>query len=183
MKIEKKKKKWKLFKRCFCSIILVFPVFFCCFLKLLAGTKLAFISSQTLIGDLKLGCILDLAIVINYVSCGIASDFRPSLIKKLAKDKEDFLNLSHNLDLEIPLLEQLLDKNRNQLQDMLEIKEKNNIENMSTEVQFVSYREELEAQRKYLMSINEPNIISEKEAATEQNEMILGRFKKKRNRN
>lgn len=86
-----------------------------------------------------------------------------------------------NLDLEISLLEQKLIEKRNQLNYMKENKSKNNMKNMSTEVKIVFYQEELELQKAYLKQMYQDNCEAQEEhnSSTQEN-MILGRFKKKK---
>ncbi len=85
------------------------------------------------------------------------------------------------MDLEISLLEQRLIEKRNQLNYMKENKSKKNMKNMSTEVKIVFYQEELELQKAYLKQMYQDNREAQEEhnSSTQEN-MILGRFKKKK---
>lgn len=71
---------------------------------------------------------------------------------------------------------------KNQLEYMKREKEKKNIANMSTEIQNISYHEELEYHRSRLEKMLEDNLkYTETEDGQEETVSILGRFKKRKN--
>ncbi len=99
--------------------------------------------------------------------------------KRLKNEKREYENYLEDLSLEMVDLVQVITKNKAELQELIEQKEKNNIEMMSDEVQKISYRKELELERSYLTQLREENIIENKQEM-DRKDSILGRFKKKK---
>lgn len=100
-------------------------------------------------------------------------------IKVLKKEKEEFEKYKEEVDLEIAALVQVITKNKAELDELREQKEKNNIDRMPIDVQQISYREALEQELSYLTQLQQDTKADEQEE-TEKNSSILGRFKKKK---
>ena len=99
--------------------------------------------------------------------------------RRLKKEKEEFEKCIEEVDLEIAALVQVITKNKAELDELREQKEKNNIDRMPIDVQQISYREALEQELSYLTQLREETKADEQEE-TEKNNSILGRFKKKK---
>lgn len=98
-------------------------------------------------------------------------------IKRLKKLKQDYEKELERLDLEIAALVQVITKNKAELEELREQKEKSNIELMPITIQEISYSDALELEKTYLTQLKEDNKIEEN---FEQKNLILGRFRKKK---
>ncbi len=181
LKIKKMLKKWKSTKKVILALIACIPIgLVLVFIasEWIVGNELALISIQQIIAVLKFGYYGDLLFILLTIIYTHSEDSCLSQIKQLIKDKKYIENLIQDLNLEIVDLVQVITKNKAELQELIEQKERNNIEMMSDEIQKISYREELEMEKSYLTQLREENII------VNENEIekcsILGRFKKKK---
>ena len=113
--------------------------------------------------------------------CEAPASLKPSVIKNLKKEKEEIKKRISEYELKIYLLKTTLFENKNTLQYMLKEKSKSNIANMSTEIKNVNYYEALEQQKAYLEKLYQDNC--EKQEPSKQENMILGRFKKRKKGN
>lgn len=171
-KIEKcrknKKNYWKLL---FC-VLLIAPI-------------LVNILTYILIKRLDIGIILTMGVISDGMYAIIfyflisMSDSPFVQIKELEEEKEEYEMYIDELNLKIADIVQVLTKNKAELDELIEQKEKNNIQTMSTEVQEISYRESLEIEKSYLTQLSQENAIIEQE--DEAKRSILSRFKKKNN--
>ena len=100
-------------------------------------------------------------------------------MKYLDEKKKEYEKYIQKLNLEIVDLVQVITKNKAELQELIEQKERNNIEMISDEIQKISYREELEMEKSYLTQLREENIIVN-DNEMDRKDSILGRFKKKK---
>lgn len=108
-----------------------------------------------------------------------SSVFWPFRYRKKKRKKQKLEKSIQNLNLEISCLEQVLAKNKLQLQKLWEEKTKDNIQNVSTAIQTVSYKEELELQKVILNQLLQDKIIEQQEPElSKQKGMILSRFRK-----
>lgn len=120
---------------------------------------------------------------IGFIFCICYALSMHSIRKKFnpQKELEDTQKQEKELVLEISLLKQHILELKNHRAYLLEEKEKNNKENMSTEVKTIFYQEELELQRAYLKQMYQDNCeVQEEYNSRTQEQMILGRFKKKK---
>ena len=184
LKIKKEKNNWKSFKLNFVKAMAGIPIgllFVFIFCEWIVGNELVQISVQQLIAVLKLGGTVDLvAFILVSIYMIRSEDSCLSQIKQLTEDKKYIDNLIKNLDLEIAALVQVITKNKAELNELREQKEKNNIDRMPIDVQQI-YRETLEQELSYLTQLREETKADEQEE-TEKNSSILGRFMKKKNR-
>ncbi len=105
--------------------------------------------------------------------------FWPFQYRKKKREKQELEKSIQNLNLEISGLEQVLAKNKLQCQKLLEEKTKDNMQNVSTAIQTVSYKEELELQKVILNQLLQEKVIEQQEPeVSKQNGMILSRFRK-----
>lgn len=120
-------------------------------------------------------------ITILYSMVPAPASLKPSVIKNLNSEKEEIKKCISKYELKIRLLKTTLFENKNTLQYMLKEKSKSNIANISTEIKNVNYYEALEQQKAYLEKLYQDNC--EKQEPSKQENMILGRFKKRKKGN
>lgn len=111
----------------------------------------------------------------------ILGDYSPFKVRTLKVEKRKKESKIEELKFKISLWKQHILELKNQRAYLLEEKEKNNKKNISTEVKTIFYQEELELQRAYLKQMYQDNCeVQEEYNSRTQEQMILGRFKKKK---
>ena len=175
------KKSWKKFTMIILGIMVGLPIYLSLIIPIfdLINFGILKISYHIIKSAFLTGCCGDIMILILYGVWLISPDSVLCKIKRLKKEKEEFEKYIEEIDLEIADLVQVITKNKAELDELREQKEKNNIDRMPTEVQQISYREALEQELSYLTQLREETK-ADKQEETEKNSSILGRFKKKK---
>lgn len=183
--IQKSYRTWELFKKGFIGMLIgcpIFMVFVSLVCELISSTSPEIIIElRHIINGLVAGGISDAIVIVVSTLYVFSEDFPLTCIKQLEiEKKENELSLQEQ-ELEIHLLEQMISKNEKQLEYLEEQKEKKNLEMVPEKVQNISYYEELELQRCYLIEMYEANKSSiTNPKKQEVKETILGRFRKKK---
>ena len=125
------------------------------------------------------GIVVGVGIILMEAIIFVCLDTPVKRRKKLKKQKEDFEKRLEEIEIKTNLLELFLSKNRKLVEKLAEQKENDNIQNVSSEVHKISYRETLELQRSKLERLYQ-DWFDNVEDKTEQKSSILGRFRKKK---
>ena len=126
----------------------------------------------------KIGCC------VSALACILDIDLNPFKTRSLKVKKMKKQSEIKDLNLEIFLWKQHIAELEDRLNYLLEKKEKNNLENMSTEVKTISYKETLEREKTYLIQMYQDNCKKMQEPENKSaTDMILGRFKKRKEGN
>ena len=170
------KKEYKKLSLCvLLSIPIIFTIIVIMF-KILTPNFYSMIDLTTIIKNgLLTGVIFDIGTGIL-----LGANYIGSVILKKHKIEIDITNAKielERLDLEIANLVQVITKNKAELEELREQKEKSNIELMPITIQEISYSDALELEKTYLTQLKEDNKIEEN---FEQKNLILGRFRKKK---
>ncbi len=175
------KKSWKKFTMIILGIMVGLPIYLSLIIPIfdLINFGILKISYHIIKSAFLTGCCGDIMILILYGVWLISPDSVLCKIKRLKKEKEEFEKSIEKTDLEIAALVQIITKNKAELDELREQKEKNNIDRMPIDVQQISYREALEQELSYLTQLQQDTKADEQEE-TEKNSSILGRFKKKK---
>lgn len=167
-KNRKAKKKYQIMMMCtFLGVPILVNIFF-------NITRMPFKT----IGNLFLGGMIGIFALLSYFLTNLP-DSPFVQLKYLDEQKKEYEKYIQKLNLEIVDLVQVITKNKAELQELIEQKERNNIEMISDEIQKISYREELEMEKSYLTQLREENIIVN-DNEMDRKDSILGRFKKKK---